>query len=115
MSYNASTRLTLLGAQGVAIAVFCAWCGEHGFRVDINTVDSVGTMWMVCPACGRMTGVSDDPPRGIVVRPGAPPGVPETEAEWLRAASRNPVFASLERPEEDIYSKEDGQPFRDEG
>jgi hypothetical protein len=33
------------------------------------------------------------------------------EREWLRAAARNPAFASLADPEEDIYSLDDGEPF----
>ena len=33
------------------------------------------------------------------------------EAEWLYAAARNPAFASLKEPEEDIYSLADGRPF----
>lgn len=37
-----------------------------------------------------------------------------TEEEWLRAAASNPVFQELADPEEDIYSLEDGVPFRDE-
>jgi hypothetical protein len=36
------------------------------------------------------------------------------EAEWLRAAARNPAFQDLAAPEEDIYSLEDGEPFRDQ-
>lgn len=35
------------------------------------------------------------------------------EDEWLRAAAANAVFKDLEAPEEDIYSLEDGAPFRD--
>ena len=35
------------------------------------------------------------------------------EAEWLRAASQNPVFEFLKDPAEDIYSLEDGVPFYD--
>lgn len=35
------------------------------------------------------------------------------EGEWLRAAAGNPAFRDLEAPEEDIYSIEDGAPFRD--
>lgn len=34
------------------------------------------------------------------------------EDEWLRAAANNPVFRNLEAPEEDIYSLDDGDPFR---
>lgn len=33
------------------------------------------------------------------------------ETEWHRAASRNPAFAFLLDPGEDIYSSEDGKPF----
>ena len=33
------------------------------------------------------------------------------ESEWLQAASKNPAFAFLEDPEEDIYSISDGKPF----
>ncbi|MEW6716810.1 MAG: hypothetical protein AB1345_04810 [Chloroflexota bacterium] len=36
------------------------------------------------------------------------------EVEWLRVAARNPLFAFLNDPEEDIYTLEDGKPFRDE-
>ena len=38
----------------------------------------------------------------------------EDEAEWLQAAARNPAFAVLKEPEEDIYSPTDGKPFHDE-
>ena len=34
------------------------------------------------------------------------------EADWLRAASRSAVFADLHDPKEDLYSAEDGHPFR---
>ena len=37
------------------------------------------------------------------------------ESEWLRAAATNPAFDFLKDPEEDIYSRTDGEPFRDEG
>ena len=36
------------------------------------------------------------------------------EAEWLRAAARNPAFQDLADPEEDVYSLEDGEPFLDQ-
>jgi hypothetical protein len=36
------------------------------------------------------------------------------ETEWLQAAARNPAFAFLSDPEEDIYSLADGKPFHDE-
>jgi len=40
--------------------------------------------------------------------------VDSDEAEWLQAAARNPAFAVLKEPEEDIYSPTDGKPFHDE-
>ncbi len=36
------------------------------------------------------------------------------EDEWLRAASRNPVFDFL-ADEADVYTLADGKPFHDEG
>ncbi len=36
------------------------------------------------------------------------------EAEWLRAAARNPVCEELSDPAEDIYSLADGKPFHAE-
>jgi hypothetical protein len=35
------------------------------------------------------------------------------EAEWVQSAARNPAFADLASPEEDIYSPSDGKPFHD--
>lgn len=37
-----------------------------------------------------------------------------SEDVWLRAAARNPAFAFLNDPAEDIYSLADGEPFSDE-
>ena len=37
------------------------------------------------------------------------------EAEWLRAAARNPAFDFLREPEEDVYTAADGKPFREKG
>ena len=34
-----------------------------------------------------------------------------TEAEWLRAAGRNPAFEFLNDPAEDVYSLSDGKPY----
>ncbi len=36
------------------------------------------------------------------------------EAEWLRAAAGNRAFEFLKKPEEDIYTLEDGKPFNDQ-
>jgi hypothetical protein len=36
-----------------------------------------------------------------------------SEAEWLYAAARNPAFAFLHEPQEDIYTLDDGQPFKE--
>ncbi len=35
-----------------------------------------------------------------------------TEDEWLKAGNGNSAFNFLKHPEEDIYKKEDGIPFR---
>ncbi|NQT87351.1 hypothetical protein HQ560_11335 [bacterium] len=37
------------------------------------------------------------------------------EKEWLHAAASNPSFEFLKDPEEDIYTKTDGEPFGDQG
>ena len=37
-----------------------------------------------------------------------------SERDWLEAAARNPAFAFLNEPEEDIYSLDDGEPFHDQ-
>ncbi len=36
------------------------------------------------------------------------------ENEWLYAASHNPAFDFLKESTEDIYTIDDGEPFRDE-
>ena len=36
------------------------------------------------------------------------------ETTWLYAASRNPAFTSLADASEDIYSRDDGKPFKPE-
>ena len=51
--------------------------------------------------------------RVIVLYPLAEEQEDPGEEEWLRAMARNPVFEDLAAPEEDIYSLEDGEPFRD--
>ena len=38
----------------------------------------------------------------------------DDEAEWLKAASTNPVFDFLNEKEEDIYAPTIGKPFHDE-
>ena len=37
-----------------------------------------------------------------------------SEDEWLYAAAHNPAFDFLRESSEDIYTVEDGEPFRDE-
>lgn len=37
-----------------------------------------------------------------------------SEAEWLYAAARNPAFAFLHAPQEDLYTLDDGRPFDDD-
>jgi hypothetical protein len=34
-----------------------------------------------------------------------------SDGEWLKILSKNPAFASLHDPEEDIYTIEDGKPY----
>ena len=43
------------------------------------------------------------------------PSEPESDSEeaWLRAAGSSDAFAFLADPSEDIYTAEDGEPFRD--
>jgi hypothetical protein len=36
------------------------------------------------------------------------------EEEWLQAATRNPAFAFLHDPAEDVYTPSDGEPFHDQ-
>ena len=42
-------------------------------------------------------------------------GEAREEREWLAAAAANPAFAFLSDPAEDMYTAEDGRPFRDQG
>lgn len=37
-----------------------------------------------------------------------------TESEWLSAAASNPAFSTLHDAAEDLYTLNDGEPFRDE-
>jgi hypothetical protein len=37
----------------------------------------------------------------------------DTEEAWLRATAASSAFAFLADPTEDIYTVEDGEPFRD--
>jgi hypothetical protein len=52
-------------------------------------------------------------PRRVRVIVLYPPADEWDEIEWLRAAARNPAFAFLGDPEEDIYSLADGRPFNE--
>ncbi len=36
------------------------------------------------------------------------------ESDWWRAAGRNPAFDFLHDPAEDLYTQDDGTPFKDE-
>jgi len=47
----------------------------------------------------------------VMIIPTAPDDGDISEAEWLSAAARNPVFADWNDPEEDIYSPDEGVPF----
>jgi hypothetical protein len=37
------------------------------------------------------------------------------EQEWRRGTARNPAFDFLNDPAEDVYTRNDGYPFHDEG
>ena len=37
------------------------------------------------------------------------------EKEWLSAAAANPAFDFLRDPAEDVYARDDGKPFDDQG
>jgi|1185.fasta_scaffold313396_1 hypothetical protein len=37
------------------------------------------------------------------------------EEAWVRAAARNPAFDFLKEEGEDLYTRNDGQPFHDQG
>jgi hypothetical protein len=42
------------------------------------------------------------------------PADSDSEGTWLRSAASSQAFAFLANPAEDIYTPEDGAPFRDE-
>jgi hypothetical protein len=37
------------------------------------------------------------------------------EQEWLQAVASNPAFDFLKEPDEDIYTRADGEPFYEQG
>ena len=49
----------------------------------------------------------------VTVLPPASEPESDTEEIWLRAAASSDAFAFLADPAEDIYTVEDGEPFRD--
>jgi hypothetical protein len=49
----------------------------------------------------------------VTVLPAASELDSDTEEEWLRATAASNAFAFLADPTEDIYTVEDGEPFRD--
>lgn len=53
--------------------------------------------------------------RLIVLAPEHLRDVEPDEREWLAAAAASPSFDFLHDAAEDVYSIEDGRPFRDEG
>ena len=52
-------------------------------------------------------------PLMVTLLPAAPPPDLDSEDSWLRAAASSEAFAFLADPAEDIYTPEDGEPFRD--
>ncbi len=73
-----------------------------------GTIDEQGALHLDRP----ITTVRPGPVRVLLLMAG---DADIDEREWLRAAARNPAFAFLDDPAEDIYSRDDGQPFRNEG
>jgi hypothetical protein len=56
----------------------------------------------------------DLPPNASLMVTVLPPASDaDSEEAWLRAASSSDAFAFLADPAEDIYTKADGEPFRD--
>lgn len=49
----------------------------------------------------------------VTVLPAASEADSETEDVWLQAMASNDAFAFLADPAEEIYTIEDGEPFRD--
>lgn len=49
----------------------------------------------------------------VTVLPAASEPESDNEEVWLRVATSSDAFAFLADPAEDIYSVEDGEPFRD--
>lgn len=41
------------------------------------------------------------------------PADDDSEEQWLKSASTNDAFGFLSDPSEDIYTPDDGEPFRD--
>jgi len=54
-----------------------------------------------------------DTPLIVTVLPSGSEADSETEEVWLRAMASSDAFAFLADPAEDIYTVEDGEPFRD--
>ena len=53
-------------------SVYCAWCGEHEFRVDLYTVEEAGIMVLKCPACQKVTTLGKRPGHELNVIAGSP-------------------------------------------
>ena len=60
--------------------IYCVSCGKHAFRVDANTVQSVGVLVLQCPACGKATKVGfDSSNQELIVTPTNPERESDTE------------------------------------
>ena len=42
------------------LSVYCAWCAEHAFKVDENTLEATHILVRKCPKCGKLTRVGLD-------------------------------------------------------
>jgi len=57
----------------------------------------------------------ENTPVELIIISSKPPDEEVSEAEWLRAAARNPAFDFLNDPAEDVYSPDEGVPFDEKG
>lgn len=55
-----------------ACGVFCAWCGRHEFRVDLNTVEEAHILVFKCPSCEKVTTLGKRPGQELIIIPGTP-------------------------------------------
>jgi hypothetical protein len=52
--------------------VSCAWCNDHQFMVDRQTLDEFRFIVFTCPKCGKQTTVGTNRETPLLVLPGTP-------------------------------------------